>query len=409
MSATAWVGGRVLLPDASGFRDATVHVAQGRIVAIDSSPATGDEAVVDVRGRFVLPGLIDSHYHLVSRSSEYPEVSDIAVSTIEGVVNAESCIASGVTSVRDCGCRHAGIYTLQRAVEVGAIVGPRAVTAGRNPTGESAPRHWRNVFAAGPDEMRAAVREQVEAGAGWIKLILAHAFDPLRWDAVTVFMSDEEIAAAVDEAHRCGVRIGAHCEGWEVAERGIRLGLDSLDHAPLLSDAAVEAMAVRRVTYTPTVWAFSSDAGVDVDALPEAERDRLLAWRQEHRESVRRAFAAGVPIAAGSDSASAVTGPGVLVDELEALRDCGLPPAAVLAAGTVRGAEAMGSADSVGSLAPGLRADIVVVDGDPLERLDALRAPRAVWQDGVLRFVSGRGVVPDAVRRLDEAVVARWV
>ncbi len=409
MTRLALVGGLVLSPDSVAFRPATVHVASGRIVAVDSAPAAPGEVAIDMTSRYILPGLVDAHYHLVSRSDVVMDDRAIGGSMIEGVINAEDCIASGVTSVRDCGCRHEGIYALQAAIASNAVIGPDSITAGRNPTGPDAPNHWRNIVGDGPAGMRRAVREQVEAGAGWVKVILSHAFDPSDWATVTEFMSDEEIAAAVDEAHALGVRIGAHCEGWEVAERASRLGLDSLDHAPLLSDAAAAGMLERGMTYTPTVWAFSSDAGVDLDALSVEQRAGVLDGREQHRSSVRRAFAAGVPIAAGSDSASAVTGRGVLLNEMQALSSCGLPAAAVLAAATRIAAAAMDREDEVGTIAPGLRADLIAVDADPLLDLEVLRAPEAVWKAGVLRFSSASGILHDELRQLDETVVARWI
>lgn len=408
MTRLALTGAQVLDEHSTAFRLATVHIHGGLISAVDERPAAADETEVPLPGQYLIPGLIDTHYHLVSRSDREMTDREISGSMIEGVINAEDCIASGVTSVRDCGCRHEGIYTLQAAIAVDAVVGPDTVAAGRNPTGPSAPRHWRNVVGDGPDGIRAAVRSQVEAGAGWIKVILSHAFDPLDWASVSEFMSDEEIAAAIDEAHKLGVRIGAHCEGWDVAERGIRLGLDSLDHAPLLSEAAVAGMRERGMTYTPTVWAFSTDAGIDLDALDARDRAKLEGWRAQHRDSVLRAYLAGVPIAAGSDSASAVPGRGVLQNELEALAQCGLPPVAVLAAATTVAAAGMGRSSEVGTIGPGFHADLVAVDDNPLLNLGTLRHPAMVWKGGVLRFRRDTGIVHDMQRQLDEAVVARW-
>ncbi len=408
-SRYALVGGLVLDSDCDSFRAATVHVYGDLVVAVDALPAQSDETTIDVHGQFLLPGLIDSHYHLVSRSSEQVTDRDLTESMLEGVRNAEDTLSSGVTTVRDCGCRTVAIYSLQGGIAEGSVCGPDSVAAGQNPTGAAAPRHWRNVFADGPGAMREAVRSQVEAGAQWVKLILAHAESPLDWADVTVFMSDAEIAAAIEEAHALGVRIGAHCEGREVAERGVELGLDSLDHAPLLSEKAVAGMAARGMTYTPTVWAFSDDSGIDLDALSEADRDAVLHWREEHRASVRRAAAAGVPIAAGSDSASAVTGAGVLAHELEALVACGLSTAQVLAAATQVGAALVGRSGEIGRIAPGLRADLVGLAADPLADIAAVRNPLWVRRAGALRFEQGRGLVP--VRRrasLAEETVARW-
>ena len=410
---TAITGGLVL--DGGSFTPLTVHLADGTVTGTDTTPPGPDETAVDAPGTYLVPGLIDAHYHLVSRSSTDPTPRDLTESVLEGVRNAGDTLAPGVTTVRDCGCRTIAVHSVRAAIRDGLVSGPDSVTAGRNPTSSAAPPHWRNVVADGPDALRAAVRSQVEAGAQWVKLILAHAESPTRWDEVTVFLSDEEIAAAVDEAHRLGVLVGAHCEGWEVAERAVRLGLDSLDHAPLLSDRAVAGMADRAMTYTPTLWAFSDDSGVDLDALDDAGRERVHAWREEHRRSLRRALAAGVPIAAGSDAASTLTGPGVLANELVALVAAGLRPGQALTAATSTGAALIGRAGDLGRIAPGFQADLVALASDPLTDIRAVRSPVWVRQRGLLRFTAGHGLLTphrrvdaDAAQAADADVVARW-
>ena len=179
---------------------------------------------LDLAGAYVTPGLIDSHFHLISRSAAVVDDDLIALGMIEGTVNAAERIAAGVTAVRDCGCRHRGIYPLTRAINAGLVRGPRAYVAGTNPTGPDAPGHWRNVVARDADELRAVIRQQVDDGADWVKLILAHAESPTDWSAVTRYLTDDEIAAGVDEAHRLGVKIGCHCEGWDVAAVAVRAG-----------------------------------------------------------------------------------------------------------------------------------------------------------------------------------------
>jgi imidazolonepropionase-like amidohydrolase len=403
---SAVTGGLVF--DGESFAPCTIHVDGHSITSVHASPASGAERAVDASGAYVIPGLIDSHYHLVSRSSEHPTERDLTESMLEGVRNAEDTLSSGVTTVRDCGCRTIAIYSLQAGIRNSMACGPDSVAAGRNPTGSAAPRHWRNVFADGPDGMRAAVRSQVESGAQWVKLILAHAESPTRWDDVTVFMSDEEIGAAIEEAHALGVTIGAHCEGWEVAERAVRLGLHSLDHAPLLSDRAVAGMAERRMTYTPTLWAFSDDSGIDLDELDPADRESVESWREEHRRSVRRALAAGVPIASGSDSASTLTGQGVLANELAALVAAGLTPLQALTAATTTGAALIGRAGTLGRIAPGFQADLVALGSDPLSDIGAVRSPVWVRQRGELRFSRDSGIVRPQRADVTDEVVARW-
>jgi imidazolonepropionase-like amidohydrolase len=412
MTGIRLTNGSVLTPDAMRFRyGIDIVVREGRIAGLVEAGEYEPDAteIVDLRGGFVVPGLIDSHYHLVSRSDTEMDVPAVATSMIEGVLNAHDCIASGVTSVRDCGCRHEGVYSLRSAIRDGLVAGPAPYIAGRNPTGIKAPPHWRNIVADGPEQYRAAVRGQHEAGADWVKLILSHADDPVDWSAVTVFVDDDEIAAAVAEAHARGISIGGHCEGWDVAARAVRLGLDSLDHAPLVSDEVAAEMARRGTFYIPTVWAFSDDSGLDDAVLGSENADALASWQAEHRASVRRARAAGVRIAAGSDSADALTGRGVLLKELYALRACGLTPAEVLLAATRTGAELMRRADDLGQIAPGFQADLVVTADDPLADLDALADPQLVMRAGEVAYTAERGIRESATGRLAAAgSVARW-
>jgi imidazolonepropionase-like amidohydrolase len=393
-----------------------VIVDDGRIIGVGTGAAPtalADETRVDLGGAFIAPGLIDSHFHLISRSAAVVDDELIESGMLEGTVNAAERLAAGVTAVRDCGCRHGGIHALTRAIESGLVRGPRAYVAGTNPTGPAAPGHWRNVVARDAQELRSVIREQVELGADWVKLILAHAESPTEWSAVTRYLSDDEIAAGVDEAHRLGVKIGCHCEGWEVAAVAVRAGMDVLDHAALLSREVADEMAVRGTAYVPTVWAFSDDTGVDLDELPELERKSLQHWQDEHRASVRRAHAAGVVIAAGSDAEGSLPERNVLVEELRVLAECGLSPAEVLAAATRNGAGLIGHGDDLGMIRSGALADLIVLAASPFDDLGVLSKPLLVVSRGeVVRDRRAPSLVGDELPpRARESVVstARWV
>jgi imidazolonepropionase-like amidohydrolase len=400
--------------DPSGTRflpDHHVLIEDGRTIAIGpgaAPPWTAQWRRHDLAGTYLLPGLIDSHFHLVSRSASQVDDSLVGFGQVEGVVNAAERLAAGVTAVRDCGCRHRGIFALQAAIESGLVRGPRTFAAGTNPTGPKAPPHWRNVVATGPESLRAAVRQQVADGADWVKLILSHAEDPTDWAAVTSYLTAEEISAAVDEAQSLGVPIGCHCEGADVAELAVLAGMHALEHAPLITDRVAELMAQRGVVYVPTVWAFSSDAGLDLATLPAARRDALRHWQDEHRASVARAHAAGVTIAAGSDAEGSLPARDVLVSELLALRDCGLSTVDLLAAATRVGAALIGHGEDLGVLRSGALADLIAVRENPLADITALRDPTLVVARGqVVRDGSG-DELPESARA---SVVAtnRWI
>ena len=380
-------GAAVLAVDEPYFLyDHTIAIQDGRIEQIGPS---GDvehrqsDVMLDVTGCFIVPGLVDAHFHLVSRSTAVVDEQLVAHGLVEGVVNALERLRGGVTTVRDAGCRHSGIFALRRAIELGLVPGPRAYVAGTNPTGPTAPGHWRNVVIRGAREMRSAIDAQLDAGADWVKCVLAHAEDPAEWDNTMIYLTEDELVVAVQAAHERGARIGVHCEGYEAAALAVRCGVDALDHAPLVDRATAEMMAERGVVYIPTVWAFSDDAGVDFEILEPGRRRRIEYWRNEHKASVARALELGVTIAAGSDAAGSLPAADVLVNELEALVECGLQPYQALIAATSGSAQALG-ANEIGRLSPGASADLVCTTSNPLGSLAALRDPAVVISRGAI-------------------------
>jgi imidazolonepropionase-like amidohydrolase len=268
-----------------------------------------------------------------------------------------------------------------------------------------APRHWRNVTASGTAAMRAAVMTELDAGADFIKLVVAHAEQPTDWSRVTTFLSEDELRAAVQTAHGRGARVGAHIEGFEVAAAAVRAGIDVLDHAPLLSEETVEQMAALGTAYVPTVWGFSDDSGIDLDRLDAADAEAIGRWRAEHKASVRRALAAGVLVAAGSDAAGSLPAGTVLHDELDALADCGLTGSALLATATRNAAAVIGRQEKLGVIEVGALADLVVLGADPLMDIAALRAPELVVSRG---RVLNSSWAPEP-ELLAAAVTERWV
>ena len=188
--------------------------------------------------------------------------------------------------------------------------------------------------------------------------------------------------------------------------------MDALDHAPLVSDTVAAEMAARGTAYVPTVWAFSGDAGVDLDALREDERKSLLYWQDEHRASVARAHAAGVIIAAGSDAEGSLPVRDVLVQEMLVLAECGLSSVEVLAAATRNGAGLIGHGNDLGVLKPGALADLVVVATNPLDDLSVFADPLLVVARGlVVRDSRSPSLVADglsATARESVMATARW-
>jgi len=411
-------GARPLLPGGGGFGPPrTIATTGGHESAFTRHPGGSPDSLgdgpgavaVDLEGRWVVPGLIDAHFHTVSRSAAVVDEQLVALGVVEGVASALSRLDGGVTTVRDAGCRHHGVFAVREAAAEGLVRAPRIFAAGRNPTGPAAPNHWRNVVVEGPAQMAAAVDAELDAGADWVKFVISHAEDPKDWSRVTVYLGEEEVRAGVEAAHARGARVSAHVEGEQVAAVAVRCGVDALEHSPLVNATTAAEMAARGVVYVPTLWAFSDDSGLDGYAGP------LAHWAEQHRQSVRRALAAGVVVAAGSDAAGTLPPPDVLVSEIEALVGAGLSPEEALRAATEGGAAALGRAGELGTLAVGALADLVVLEADPLEEVGNLRRVAMVVSRGsvVLDRVTGRsGLVDDldltgAAARL-AGVVSRW-
>jgi imidazolonepropionase-like amidohydrolase len=387
MTLTILHGGPILDVRAGRYLDDHLLVVEdGRVRALEPAgalPADGDARLIDVAGARILPGLIDAHFHLMSRSAVEADAEFVTTSTVDGVLTARRAIESGVTTVRDPGCKHRGIYALRREIAGGRVLGPRTFAAGPNVVGSGAPVDWRNVFADGADEVRKVVRKEVLAGADFVKLVLSHTTGASRWRTCIRYLTDEEIAAAVSEAHALGVRTGCHCEGLPAARAAVAAGMDVIDHGLSLDDELVERMRVQGTFYVPTLWAFRAETHLEYAKTigPDQFGDYQERIGAVHRASVQRALAAGLVIGAGSDPIHWIPARDVLVRELEALVEAGMSRSDALRAATVNGATIIGD-DSLGSLEARKRADVLVVDGDPLEDLRALARPLLVLKDG---------------------------
>jgi imidazolonepropionase-like amidohydrolase len=381
-------GGPIWNTEASQFEDGRLLVIQGdRIESVESigELPTGDASarLLNVSGAHVVPGLIDLHFHLISRTAFDANIDLIADGMIEGVLSAKRTLEAGVTTVRDMGTKHRGIHTLKRAINEGKIQGPRAFVAGPNPTGSGAPLNWRNVFADGPEGFRQTVRQEWRAGSDFIKMVLDRATPETDFSVVVRYMTDEEIRAAVSEAHALGIRTGCHCEGLDAARAAVNAGMDCIDHGHRLDEDLVRQMAGQGTGYVPTLWPYRTSTQLDWGDIPVQQADVYRARVEaEHRRSFERAVAAGVLIGAGSDSIDWLPPQDVLVREMEALVEDGMTREGALHAATINAARIIGRESEFGSLGRGKLADVLVVEGNPLDNLRALAHPLMVMKAG---------------------------
>ena len=397
---TVWAGGTVAWD------------AAGRLTY--AGPAAGAPPpfgrVFDLDGWTVLPGLIDCHVHLASHSGPEPvhfAFWGVATPPAEKLLhawrNARTALRSGVTTLRNMGERGVGEPSLRDAINQGVVPGPRILTSASviTMTGGHAdlftpaalPREP-GATADGPDAVRQAVRADVRAGADFIKFtatggVLSALTTPSQRN-----YSPEEVAALVDEAHALERRTAAHAHGTTGIKNALRAGVDTLEHGTMLDEEAIDLLVGSGAVLVPTLTIEERivSRGVEL-GISAANVDKARRVFDVHRESVRAAHAAGVPIAMGTDSSGNVCPFGGHARELVLLQECGLAPLAALAAGTGVAAAALGLGGVVGTLAPGAVADLVAVPKDLLADVGQLsvQAP-VVWQAGEL--VSGAERLP---------------
>ena len=377
---------------------ATVVVRDGRIEQVLSSAevpaawldeAAGRGALVDGHGRTLLPGLIDLHVHLVWSSGADP-VATLALESPEQTLlraagHGLRQLEAGITTVRDLGSVHDLAIHLARATGAGWLPGPRIVASGRSivMTGGHDP-FW-GLMVDGPAGALKGVRTQLYAGAGVIKVsATGGVYGRAAGEAVDdVELLPEELRVIADQAHRRGVKVAAHAIGAQGIANCLDAGIDTIEHGHFLTPELAARMAAQGAALIPTLYVYRQVAGAG--GIPAYAREKAGAIVDRHRQAVALARAAGVLIGAGSDAGSPRTDHPSLVPELECLVAAGLSPVEALAAATSSAARILGLEREIGWIRPGYRADLVLVDGSPVDDVHDLHRVAHVWQDGELR------------------------
>lgn len=361
----------------------------------------------DLSGMTLLPGLIDTHVHLLGqRTMDNSQMTFVGegLRAARATADLGRLLTAGITTVRDCGSYTA--LDLKRAVAEGSVPGPRIVACGRfiERTGgaDDAPYMpvawaqeggpWAPRLADGPDEIRKAVREQLRAGADWIKTCTTGAVTTQEGSRPELLeWSDEEIATLVEEAHRLGASVAVHAH----ANAGIRQALDAnadtIEHGTYLDDETARMMADQGKFLVPTLFVLHelAERGAEfgTPAWVLAKAREVTVARQA---SLEAAFRHGVPIAMGTDIGGQDLMPhGRNAAELALLVAAGMSPGDAIVAGTSGAARCIGQEAEIGSIEPGRLADLIAVPGDPLHDITLLQDVPWVMQWG--RIVSNRG------------------
>jgi imidazolonepropionase-like amidohydrolase len=396
VTRTLFRGGRVFDGTGSSPAEADLVVEDGTILEL--GPGLDGDRLVDLSGKHVLPGLFDCHTHVAISHIDYMRhlQTPFSYRFYEAAKNLEATLRTGITTVRDAGGADLG---MKQAVENGLIPGPRmqitirmiSQTGGHGddwvPSGASLslfhpyPGSPDNIVD-GPEEMRKKVRELVRNGADVLKVATTGGVLSWRDDPRHAHFRIDELEVLVAEASAAGKWVMAHAGGSLGVKQAIVAGIRSIEHGIFLDDEAIDMM-LRHGTYlvptllAPTGVLAAAEAGA---AIPEASLLKAKEIMEVHRESFAKAVEAGVKIAMGTDTG--VTPHGENLKELALMGQGGMSPLDVLVATTSTAAELMGLQEELGTLEPGKRADLVVVDGDPMDLSQLPNRIRAVFKDG---------------------------
>ena len=360
-----------------------------------------DDELISLRDYTVMPGLMDMHTHLQSQHSKdsYTEkfFMEEAEYALRSSVHARRTLMAGFTTVRDLGDNGVNSVALRKAINEGWVPGPRIYTAGKSLAttgGHADPTNaLRGDFRRdpgplegvinGPDDARKAVRQRYKDGADLIKLTATGGVLSLAASGQNPQFTDEELAAVVAAAKDYGMTVAVHAHGTEGMKRAVLAGVDSIEHGTFMTDEVIELMKERGTYWVPTNMAgeWVAKKAAEPGYFPEIVRPKAAAIGPVIKETFRKAHAAGVKIAFGTDSG--VSPHGENAREFELMVEGGMPPMKAIQSATLVASQLLRIEDKLGTLEENKLADVVAVKGNPLEDIKAMHDIVFVMREGV--------------------------
>lgn len=380
----------------------SVLIRKDRIVdVVDGFVTPPGARVIDLSSKTVLPGLIDTHVHLLIQLGNGPMALHMVRSTgyddlLDGVRNARLTLEAGFTTVRDLGGNTPAIIALKKGVAAGRIEGPRMLVAGGplGPTGGHSDEstgfdpvlskpEWIDNIIDSPEQAIHTVRSRYRDGADVIKIMPSGGVASVGDDPQAQLMTDAEIAAVVNTAHTLHMKVGAHAHGTMAILHATQLGVDSIEHGTYGNDETDRLMKAHGTYLVPTLIAGEAVydyARLHPEALDPSSAAKALAVAPLMAANLQRAYKAGVKIAFGTDAG--VFQHGRNAHEFELMVKAGMAPMDVIFSATRDAADLLGRSNDIGSVKAGGLADLVAVEGDPLADIGTLTHVGFVMQGG---------------------------
>jgi imidazolonepropionase-like amidohydrolase len=346
------------------------------------------ENIIDTTGKTLIPGLINLHVHLCldpkKDSQNFCMQASTAALTLHSLKNARIALDHGVTTVRDLGAKDGVNLEVKKAIEAGWFHGPRIIASGPCITAVGGHGHFIGVEVRGEDQVREAVKKNLDAGADVIKFMASGGLLTSGGEGEMAVLNKAELTAGVDEAHQAGVRTAAHATTADGVRNAAKAGIDTIEHATFVDDEGVRLLKERDAAVVITLAApylvefMGSKAGIKPEVL-EKSRGRF----QQKIKSYKMLQENGIPIGVGSDAGTPLNEHHDFAREIELMvQEGGLSPLEAIQAATQLGATLLGWEDRIGTIEKGKLADLVVLSEDPLSDIQNLRSVEMVFING---------------------------
>lgn len=392
---------------------ATIIIEGGKITGVQRGHvnARGDDRVIDLKNKTVMPGFIDMHTHLTSQTEKGGYIKRFQLYPAERALIAtkylRTTLMAGFTSVRDVGGSESIDLALRNAVRRGDVIGPRMFVAGKGLSvmgghGDPTNGYREDILdiptaddgvVNGVESARRATLLAIKRGADVIKITATAGVLSIAGKGQTPQFTEEEIRTIVETAADFGLKVAAHAHGTEGMKRAIRGGVASIEHGTYMDEEVMQMMKENGVYWVPTII-----AGKSVAEYAKIEGyyhplvvPKALAIGPVIHETFRKAYKAGVPIAFGTDAA--VFPHGENAREFQYMVEGGMPPMEAIRSATWHAARLLGRSDELGTIEAGKWADIVAVDGDPLKDIKILQNIPFVMKEGVV-YKSDNEMIP---------------
>lgn len=382
----------------------TIRVSGTTITAIENgyTKAGKDDTVIDLSNKTVLPGLMDMHTHLSGQYSPDSRLEQFTLNeadyTINAVANARKTLDAGFTVVRDLGDSRNVTVAVRNAIDKGTLAGPKIFTAAKSLAttgGHADPTNgWAKPLMGAPgptegvvnsvEDARQAVRQRYKDGADWIKITATGGVLSVAKSGQNPQFMDDELQAIIDTAADYGMRVAAHAHGAEGMKRAINAGVASIEHGTYMTDENIELMKQHGTYYVPTIMAgvwVGEKSKID-GFFPELVRPKAATIGPQIQQTFAKAYKAGIPIVFGTDTG--VSAHGDNAQEFGLMVDAGMPAMEAIQSSTSIAAKFLEIDETHGTLTSGKQADIIAVEGDPLQNIRVLEKVGFVMKGGVV-------------------------